>query len=175
MGVALGHEFSAVVTEVHASVQDVRVGARVAVNPVMGCDRCAVCESGRPNTCPDQLLRGYDLDGGTATSLIVKAHACVPIPDSMSLQVAALVEPLSVAWHGVVRSGIQPGQSAVVVGTGPIGIAAVMCLKSHGIDRISVVGRSNGKNTRVLQMGVEHVFSSSEVDVRKKVADLFPG
>jgi len=91
-----------------------------------------MCAADRPNSCPRQSIMGYDLGGGTTSSLVVEAKRCHEIPDSLPLDLAALIEPFSVAWHGVKQPGVKRGQAACVIGTGPIGIATVACLKSSG-------------------------------------------
>ncbi|KAI1979752.1 hypothetical protein LOZ53_005624 [Ophidiomyces ophidiicola] len=144
--VTLGHEISGVITEVGDGVapNHLKAGQRVFVNPCirdrqLGVPPCLMCQEGKENLCP--RLGFYGLSGpggGLAESLVVKAINVFPLPNSVSLKVAALVEPLAVAWHCVRVSGIQSGQDAVVLGAGPIGLAILMILKVWGARKVVV-------------------------------------
>lgn len=107
-------------------------------------------------------------------SMTVPASLCYPLPDSVSLELSALVEPLAVAWHGIQASGIKKSQTALVIGTGPIGLATVVCLKALGIERIVVSGRSVKRNEHVAKWGVEAVVSSTD-NVAARTMEIFDG
>jgi len=171
----IGREFSAVVREVHPSVNTLKLGSRIVSNPIVGCGACHMCAADRPNLSLRQSIVGYDIEGGMISSLVVCAKRCYEIADSLPLDIAALVEPLSVAWHGVEQSGWKKGQAACVIGTGPIGVTTVACLKARGVDRIAVVGRPKERNETVKRLGVESVIESSTEDVSSKVKELFDG
>ncbi|KAL4915428.1 chaperonin 10-like protein [Aspergillus aurantiobrunneus] len=135
--VTLGHEMSGTVVEIGSSVSDPRlkIGTRVAVNPALndrhhGVEPCTACQLGLPNICKRYTSYGFSAaGGGLASEIVVKHFACIPLPDSVSLKVGALVEPLAVAWHCIRISGFQKGQTALILGAGPIGLAILMLLR----------------------------------------------
>ncbi|WP_305093007.1 2,3-butanediol dehydrogenase [Prescottella sp. R16] len=133
----LGHEFSGVVREVGAGVEDLSVGDRVVVQPNYSCGTCVRCSAGHDHLCQVIAFHGLDADGGGLSErTAVPAGNVHKIPDGVSLRQAAVVEPLAVALHAVALSGVRPGAYAVVLGAGPIGIATALDLRAGGVDRI---------------------------------------
>jgi (R,R)-butanediol dehydrogenase / meso-butanediol dehydrogenase / diacetyl reductase len=162
------------VTDVHPSVKTLKRGSRVAVEPYKVDGTCAQCKAGQFNQCDQIMCLGIHASGGMVESATVLASMCYTLPDGMSLELGAVVEPLSVAWHGVVASGIKPGKSALLVGTGPIGLATICCLKALGVGKIVVSGRSKKRNEHVRGWGIATVLDSAE-DVVKRTAEIFDG
>lgn len=125
--------------------------------------------------CPDWGFLGYSgFGGGFAERIVVDSKDVHPIPDSMSLDVAALVEPLAVGWHGVKLSRIGPDDSALVLGAGPIGIAVILCLKANGVHDISVSEVSAMRSEHAKNAGATHVFNPRNDDVAKRVHEVSP-
>jgi (R,R)-butanediol dehydrogenase/meso-butanediol dehydrogenase/diacetyl reductase len=172
---SLGHEFSAVVAEIHPSVVGFQLGDQVVVNPLWRCGSCHMCTTERPNSCLKQKYYGYNLDGGLSRSLVMDATRCYQVPRSVGLDIAALVEPLAVAWHAIQSSGLQQSQSAMVIGTGPVGVATILCLQALGIDEIMVVGRSLLRNNLVKSLGIKDIYRSSDGDLLGAARSLFDG
>lgn len=135
----LGHEFSGTVVGVGEEVTGVRIGDRVAVNPVYSCGDCAACRRGARNTC---LLIGFhglnSHGGGMAEYTTVDAAMLHTLPPAVDLRLGALVEPMAVAWHAVKRSRIRTDESALIAGAGPIGIGLWFALKAHGVEKVIV-------------------------------------
>jgi (R,R)-butanediol dehydrogenase/meso-butanediol dehydrogenase/diacetyl reductase len=159
---------------VHPSVTNLKVGSHVAIEPYKVNGTCAKCLSGKTNQCDQIFCLGLHAGGGMIESMTVPASLCYPLPDSVSLELSALVEPLAVAWHGIQASGIKKSQTALVIGTGPIGLATVVCLKALGIERIVVSGRSVKRNEHVAKWGVEAVVSSTD-NVAARTMEIFDG
>jgi len=130
--VTIGHEFSGVIEAVEGDVSALKPGDRVVVEPLMTCGQCAACTSGEYNLCRKLGLIGIDTDGGMAQYVKASADKVIRIPDSVTLADAALVEPLAVGVHMVEQSGLQQGQTALVVGGGPIGLIAASIAKLRG-------------------------------------------
>ena len=125
--------------------------------------------------CPDWGFLGYSgFGGGFAEQIVVNAKDVHPIPGSMSLDVAALVEPLAVGWHGVKLSEIRPEDSALVLGAGPIGIAVILCLKANGVHNISVSEVSEMRSDHARNAGAAHVLNPKIDDVPKRAHDVSP-
>ncbi|KAI9835606.1 MAG: hypothetical protein M1819_002057 [Sarea resinae] len=170
----LGHEFSATVTEVHPSVSQLRVGSRVAVEPDIGDGTCHMCLLSRPNNCEAFGCMGLTSTGGMTESMVAPAKNCHLLPDNVPLSLGALIEPLSVAWNGIAAAGVKATDTVLVLGTGPIGMVSVLCLRAMGVERILVSGRSPGRNERIKSFGLATVVSSTD-DVVGKAKELFDG
>jgi len=142
----LGHESSGVVTAVGSDSSTLKPGDRVALEVGMPCRSCAVCTSGRYNICPSLLFKSsakvFPHIDGTLTQLMNHpANLCHTIPDSVTFEEGALVEPLSVSLHAVNRSegGTPlPGSSALVVGAGAIGLLTACALSVSGVSTIVI-------------------------------------
>jgi L-iditol 2-dehydrogenase len=118
----LGHELSGTIVAVGDSVPSDRVGERVAVEPQKPCHRCRECRSGRYNLCPNmEFYATPPIDGAFTGYVAIQAEFAHPIPDSMSDEAAALLEPLSVAIAAMRKAHIVPGSSVLIAGAGPIG------------------------------------------------------
>ncbi|KAF8892877.1 alcohol dehydrogenase GroES domain protein [Infundibulicybe gibba] len=134
--ITLGHEISGTVVELGAGVAKGRlsVGTNVVVDPLVSCMRtetCQPCRDGNRNICPLVNCIGIGgWGGGLAEYITVNAKYVYALPAHLSLEVGACLEPLAVAWHAVKRAKFQEGQSALVIGAGPIGLSLLMVLRS---------------------------------------------
>ncbi|WP_310527129.1 alcohol dehydrogenase catalytic domain-containing protein [Nocardioides sp.] len=119
----MGHEFSGVVTEVGTGVSDVQESDNVTIEPIYRCGECRPCLSGRYNLCLKIGFHGLMEDGGMAEYTVVPRNQLHHLPDSVSLEMGALVEPMSVAFHAAKLAEVTDQSSALVYGAGPIGMA----------------------------------------------------
>jgi (R,R)-butanediol dehydrogenase / meso-butanediol dehydrogenase / diacetyl reductase len=134
----MGHEFVGEVEAVGESVAEFAIGDRVACGSAVSCGRCEWCRAGRPNICSAYYTLGLHADGGLAELATVPAYTCVPIPDGLPDDIAALAQPLCIALHAVDRSGARPGSSAVVIGAGGVGSLVIGALCAMGLQVIAV-------------------------------------
>jgi L-iditol 2-dehydrogenase len=135
----LGHETSGVVSAVGPEVTTPAVGTRVAVEPQTECGRCAQCRQGRYHLCPDiAFFATPPVDGAFAEYVVVPAHRAHPIPDSLSDEAAALVEPLAVALHAATKAEIGPGTRVLVSGAGPVGLLCLQVALARGAAAVVV-------------------------------------
>lgn len=114
--------------------------------------------------------------GGATSLLNVDARACYLVPDEVPLDVAAMVEPIACAWQAVKAMKIRPQSKVLIIGTGPIGIATIACLKERGVDAatVMVIGRSAERNQWAKALGVKNLFATSDgEDVVAKAKELF--
>src|SRR5918999_2179175 len=132
IGAVLGHEFVGVVREVGARVASPRPADRVAVAPNVSCGQCAWCRRGLRNHCENCTTHGIYVDGGLAPSVVVPAGNCFPIAAGLPNHIAALAEPLSTVVNGVQLANVFPGETAAVIGAGPIGLMFTALLKLAG-------------------------------------------
>lgn len=170
----LGHEFSGTVTEVGAGVTDVAEGDRVAVMPLYTCGRCERCTSGRSNVCAQIGFHGLMSDGGMAESTVVPAHMLHTLPEQVSLEMGALVEPMAVAYHAAVLGQVAPGGTAAVFGAGPIGIGLWFALRGMGVDDVWVVEPSGTRRAAIEKLGAT-TLDPTAVDVPAAIADATGG
>ncbi len=127
-----GHELSGVVEEVREA--GVKVGERVTVQPQVFCGTCAPCRRGDYHICENLKVMGFQTEGGAREYWRVEASKLIPLPEGVSLDEGAMVEPLSVAVHAVEKAGQVSGRRAVVLGAGPIGNFVAQVLKARGAD-----------------------------------------
>lgn len=134
-----GHEMAGVVLETAPdSGTALRAGDRVAIDPLVSCGACRACRSGRGNVCADLSVLGCYEDGGFAEVLSVPVGRLHPVPDGLDLDVAALGEPTSISLQAVARADAAPGETALVLGCGPIGLLAALALAERGVTVIAV-------------------------------------
>lgn len=159
-----GHEFAGEVVELGAGVSGLKIGDRVAAMPIGGCGSCEHCLAGFPAFCANFLMRGGAMaPGGYAEYARASAQFCVKLPDALSMADGALVEPLSVGLRGVRRSGIRTGDRVLVIGAGPIGLAAAYWARRAGAGKVAVVARSRRREALAKTVGAD-VFLTSDVD-----------
>ena len=154
-GTVLGHEFSGEVVALGAGVASLKVGDAVAVMPFVGCGRCLAGLSGEPSQCPQARGNGLGgAPGGYAQYALAGERACVPLPAGVGLDAGALVEPMAVSLHGVRMAGIRPGDRALVIGAGPIGLAAAYWAKRAGA-KVAVTATSGRREDLAISMGAD--------------------
>lgn len=139
-----GHEASGQVLEVGAAVTAVRPGDRVALDPARTCGVCRYCRQGDSNHCEavhffGSASRYPHMQGAMREQVVVQEKQCVPVPDSLSFELAAFGEPLAVALHAVRAAGSLLGKTVMVVGAGPIGALILMAARLAGASQAVVV------------------------------------
>jgi threonine dehydrogenase-like Zn-dependent dehydrogenase len=140
-GQVMGHETVGRVLAVDpAAGTDLAVGDAVAVNPVLWCGECRQCGTGREQSCPDKRIIGVapELTSAFAERMTVPARNAVKLPAGMPVEHGALVEPLAVGHHALVRGDCRAGEAVLVLGGGPIGQACVLAARRQGADRVAV-------------------------------------
>ncbi|AEF42673.1 2,3-butanediol dehydrogenase [Hoyosella subflava] len=166
----LGHEFSGTITEIGPGVDGFSEGDRVAIEPIYRCGTCGPCASGRYNICKFIGFHGLMSDGGMAESTVVPQNMLHKLPDSVSLQLGALVEPMSVAYHAAKLGDVQAGDTAMVMGAGPIGIGVWFALKGLGLDDVYVVEPSPVRRASIENLGAKTLDPTS-VNVAEFIGD----
>ncbi|CAJ0582587.1 unnamed protein product, partial [Mesorhabditis spiculigera] len=163
----VGHETSGIVAEVGSDVQGFSVGDRIALEPGSPCRGCEHCKIGQYNLCPEMRFFATPPIDGTLTRYAVHdADFCFKLPDHVTFEEGALLEPLSVAVHTVKRSGLRIGQKALILGSGPIGILTLLTAKAAGASEVLVTDIDDGRLALAKKLGADHV-----VNVRGKSVD----
>lgn len=128
----IGHEMSGTISAVGEEVTGLKVGQKVVVRPLDHCGDCPACDAGHAHICHNLKFLGLDTNGAMQEIWTVPAHTIHVLPDDMALDHAALIEPLAVACHDVRLSGLEAGETAVVIGGGPIGVLVAMVAREAG-------------------------------------------
>ena len=152
--VILGHEFSGVIEEVGPKVVGWKAGDRVSAYPGEFCGKCYFCSKGQENRCKKMVEGlGISVNGALAEYVKISSNSLLKLPESLSFEDAALIEPLAVGYHGVKHSGVKPTDNVVVIGAGTIGLSVIQALKIQGIENIYVVEPSEFNRELALKMG----------------------
>lgn len=176
--VILGHEFSGEIVEVGSKVKTVAVGDRITAMPGMPCSRCSLCQTGRGELCPDRLGLGLRTNGAFAEYVRLTAAANIfRLPENLSYEAAALCEPLSVALHAVDLSYIKPGQTAAVLGPGPIGLFTLQALNAAGASTVMITGTNADRERLEIarELGADNIINIYKEDPVDKAMELTKG
>lgn len=170
-GEVIGHEYAGEVLEVGREVADLKPGDLVAAAPLRGCGTCAPCRAGDPAWCE----AGMELiGGGYAEYAALAGRQLRKLPWGISLGDGALAEPLAVALHGVMRSGMKPGDRVLVVGAGAIGLAVVYWARRMGAGCVVAADLHDHQRARAGDLGATE-FLTSGPDLADRVAQACGG
>ena len=174
--VVLGHEFSGEVVEIGSKVTKFKAGDRVIIEPIVACGKCPACLEGKYNLCEALGFHGLCGSGGGFAEYTVFPEDFVhKIPDTMDYEKAALVEPMAVALHSLRVGNFTTGNTALVLGAGPIGLATIQCLKAAGARIVIVFQRKSVRQEYAKKFGADVVLDPSEVDVIEEIKKLTGG
>lgn len=172
----LGHEFSGTVVEVGPEVTRVVAGDRVAVRPTYSCGKCHACTSSASNICEILAFHGGSAHGGGLSEFTVVEQGMVHrLPDTVSLELGALVEPMAVALHAVNRVDLAPDDTVVILGAGPIGIGVWFALRARGIDRVVISEPSADRRAAISHLGAGNTIDPTSDDLGRAVDRLSTG
>jgi len=176
----MGHEASGVVAAVGAKVRRVREGDRVAFDSTIWCGACHFCRRGEMNLCDNRQVLGvscgeYRRHGAFAEYVVVPERVIAPLPETLSFEEAAMIEPASVAVHAVNLTPVRLGDMAVVVGTGMIGLLVVQALRLAGCGRIIAVDVDAARLRMASEFGADVEVNAREADPAAVVAELTSG
>lgn len=171
----MGHEASGVVAAVGAGVTRFREGDRITFDSTVYCGRCWFCRRGEINLCDNRNVLGvstgeYRRHGAFAEYVSVPQHICYPLPENLPFEEAALIESVSIAFHAVGRLPIRLGDTAVVVGSGMIGLLTIQALRRAGCGTIIAVDLDDYKLDQALKLGADHGLNARTQDVPAEVA-----
>lgn len=169
----LGHEVSGVVDAVGEGVTRVKPGDRVALEPGVPCRRCTYCKTGAYNLCPDMTFMATPpVDGALSEYVTWPDDFVFPVPQSVSDDAAALLEPLAVGVWAVRKGDVRPGHSVAVLGAGPIGCTTIMAAKAAGATTIIAVDLEDFRLDLARQVGATHTFNARSGDALAFIREL---
>ena len=165
-GAVAGHEWSGTIAAVGDAVTGWSVGELVVGGASPRCGTCRRCREGKPSQCENRNAMMSDHhDGAFAEYIVAGTAGVLRLPEGLSPRRAALAEPLSVALHGITRSGVGPDDSVMVFGAGPIGALTVAALHTMGVDDVTVVEPHEGRRSLAHALGVRAVVDPGELEV----------
>jgi L-iditol 2-dehydrogenase len=163
--IVLGHEMAGIIEDVGAGVDRKRVGQRVAVEPGVPDRTCEWCRRGRYNLCPNvQFMATPPFDGALADYIVTPEDFAFELPENVSLDEGALMEPLSVGVYAIHRSGIKAGENVAVFGAGPIGLVTLQVARAAGAGAITVIDLEQGRLDTAKRLGATHVINAKAVN-----------
>ncbi len=172
----MGHEAAGEVVEVRDEDCGLKPGDRVAIEPGYTCRRCEFCKSGQYNMCPDVVfLAAPPIDGAFCEYLAWPSDFCFKLPDSLSMDDGAMMEPLSVGLWAARRGGVEPGDSVAVLGAGPIGLLTMQSATAAGATDVIVSDLEAGRLELASQLGATDTIDASEADAEEVIMDLTDG
>ena len=165
----LGHEASGTIRAVGVGVAEDRVGQRVALEPQETCGRCKQCLAGRYNLCPlVEFFATPPIHGAFAQYVVLSAHRAHPVPDEVSDDAAALIEPLSVAVWAARKADVQPGERVLVTGAGPVGLLCADVARARGA-RVTVSDTNANRLAVATARGADAVVDVSAAPLAVQV------
>ncbi len=178
--VIMGHEASGIIESVGSEVSGFAIGDRVTFDSTIYCGKCDFCCEGRINLCNNRRVIGvscdeYHRDGAMAELVVVPGRILYKLPETVSFEHAAMVEPVSVAVHAVNRTPIKLGDTAVVMGCGVIGILIIESLRASGCGAIIAVDIDDTRLEMARKLGADVICNSRNEDVIKKIKELTKG
>lgn len=164
-GVILGHEMVGTVIKKGENAAGFQVGDRVVCDNNIPCGRCYFCRSGKANMCENVMCLGVDGDGFFAQYSRIPDFAAVKISEDLPLDIAIFAEPLNCVMSGLDKIRILPGETAVVIGAGPIGLYFAYLLKYNGAGKVIVAEQSETRRNFALEMGADMAVKPEEEQI----------
>lgn len=178
--VILGHEYSGEIVKVGKNIKKFKIGDRVVGEPhTKACGICYLCRTGNIQICPNKRSPGWGIDGAFTKYLVAPEHLLHKIPDNVSYEEAALIEPTSNVVHDVLeRAKVEPEDFVVVFGPGPIGLLAAQVAKAAGARYVIIAGINCDEELRLKtarELNIDSVINIEKTDLIKTVFELTNG
>ncbi|WP_417875000.1 2,3-butanediol dehydrogenase [Xanthomarina gelatinilytica] len=168
----LGHEFSGIVEEVGKSVKNIKKGDRVTVEPIFKNPESPFITTGEYNLSEPLGFVGLTSNGAFAKYVVVEDYMVHKIPNSMTFEQGAIVEPAAVAAYAIQRSGMKMGDSVLITGAGPIGLLTVQVAVATGASHIFVSDLSENRLKKAKEVGATHTFDARDKDIPKQIKEI---
>ncbi len=169
--VAIGHELSGEVLKIGKEVSRLKEGDRVVVEPVITCGQCCFCQSGEYNLCTQISFQYRKGQGAFAPYFIAKEDWVHPLPEGISYEEGALVEPLSVSLHAFKKGNLRPAHQVAIFGAGAIGLLLLLLTRRSGKGNIFVVDVQDYRLKKAKAFGASHILNNWEEDATRKILD----
>ncbi len=171
--VTQGHEVSGKIVELGEYVKDLKVGQRVTIEPQVFCGRCHPCLHGKYNLCENLKVMGFQTTGTASEYFAVDSSKITPLPEGMSYDDGAMIEPLAVTVHAAKRFPEIKGAKVPILGAGPIGILLVQAVKACGAAEVLVTDISDYRLELAKSLGADYAVNTKDADFAKVITDAF--
>ncbi|MEF3327913.1 NAD(P)-dependent alcohol dehydrogenase [Oceanobacillus oncorhynchi] len=172
----LGHELAGDIVKAGSQVENLAAGDRVAVEPGVVCGTCEYCKSGRYNLCPEvQFMATPPVDGAWSEYVTIRSDFAFKIPDQMSYEEGALIEPLSVGIHAMQRGKVHPNDKMLITGLGPIGLLAIKAAKIFGVNEIYCSDVVPYRRELAKKFGATKVFDPTQDNIHEEIEKATAG
>ena len=168
-----GHEYSAIVTAVGSAVTVCRPGDAVTARPQLVCGSCNPCKRGQYNVCEHLRVQAFQADGAARDYFVVDDDRVVKLPDTMSLDYGAMIEPSAVGAHATLRAGDLKGKNVVVSGAGTIGNLVAQFAISRGAAKVLITDVSDTRLDIARQCGIENTLNVTTTSLEEGVKEIF--
>ena len=168
----LGHEFSGVVEEVGKNVKNVKNGDRVTVEPIFKNPESPFITTGEYNLSEPLGFVGLTSNGGFAKYVVVEDYMVHKMPDTMTFEQGAIVEPAAVAAYAIQRSGMKMGDTVLIAGAGPIGLLTVQVALASGASQIFISDISENRLKKAKEVGATHTFDARDKDIPENIRKM---
>jgi len=174
---AVGHEGAGIVEAVGASVRNLKPGDRVAIDPAMPCYECDQCRAGRFHTCRNLRFLGCpgQAEGCLSEYIVMPAKSCFPLRDNITLDQAALSEPLAIGVYAIHLSVLQKGARIGILGAGPIGISVLLPALAYGAEKVYVTDKIDARLALAKEMGAGWTGNPDKTDIVEDILKEEPG
>lgn len=173
--IILGHEFSGVISEVGDGVDGLKPGVRCCIVPHLKCGKCPACVEGRYNRCGELKVMGAQADGAFTEYINVPAEMTIPIPDEVSMEQAALVEPGAVGYHAAQRANPLTSDTVLIMGAGPIGMFTMQSAKALGAKMVISADKDTDRLALAASLGADGVVDLSKESLDDGLSRLAGG
>ncbi|MBN1765307.1 MAG: alcohol dehydrogenase catalytic domain-containing protein [Sedimentisphaerales bacterium] len=172
----VGHECAGVIEDAGSAVTRVKPGDRIAIDPAMSCRQCDQCKMGRQHTCRNLRFLGCpgQAEGCLCEYIVMPQECCFPIKDTMTMDQAAISEPLAIGIYAVKTSIPMPGAKIAILGAGPIGLCVLLAARAQGAEKIYVTEKVAERITMAGQAGADWAGNPDQQDIVKAINELEP-
>lgn len=171
--VTQGHEVAGKIVTVGEGVTDYRVGQKVTIQPQIVCGKCYPCRHGKYNLCEELKVMGFQATGTASEYFAVDAAKLTHLPDDMSYDHGAMIEPLAVAVHAAKHGGDLTGKDIVVLGAGPIGNLVAQVAKGMGAAHVMITDVSDFRLELAKKCGIDFCINSKNVTLGDAMTEAF--
>ena len=170
--IVLGHELAGEVVQVGGKVTQFTAGDRVSIDPNMYCGECDYCRGNRQHLCENLQAVGVTRNGGMGEFCAVPAANCYTLPDQLSYEEGAMIEPLGCVLHGINQIKIRPGASVLIIGGGYIGLMMLQMTKLYGASPVVVSEPDQTKHQLAIQLGADEAITPAELEQKPDGFDI---
>lgn len=171
--VVQGHEVSGEVVEVGDGVSNLKAGDKVTIRPQVVCGECYQCKNGQSHICDNLKVMGFQTTGTASQYFLVNEEHIIKLPDSISYNHGAMIEPMAVAIHALRRAGSVEGKNILVLGAGPIGNLIAQSAKGMGANKVMITDISDYRLEVSKSCGIDYCINTSKENLTQAINDKF--